>query len=227
MFKDLSGWISGLGDKIGGFFSDLGDKLGNWFDKLGEKLKEIGEFITDIPGNIIDLLEKLLKKLFIPAEGFFDSQVQEVRDKFSFADSLCGTAENVLGAMSGESTVSLVSDPDIAVYSDESDIEVYSGGGHGFDDSSSGSGGGSSFGASPQFTFDFSAAKTHWNYGGSVVRVNLDWLEPYRETIQALIRAFVWVVFIINTYKDLPNIINGFNSSAISTANAAPGGDSK
>lgn len=195
--------MTNLGDKIGGFFSDLGDKLGNWFDKLGEKLKEIGEFIIDIPGNIIDLLEKLLKKLFIPDEGFFDSQVQEVRDKFSFADSLCGTAENVLGAMSGESAVSLASDSDIAVYSDEPDIEVYSGGGHGFDDSSSGSG------------------------GGSVVRVNLDWLSPYRETIQALIRAFVWVVFIINTYKDLPNIINGFNSSAISTANAAPGGDSK
>ena len=208
--------MTNLGDKIGGFFSDLGDKLGSWFDKLGEKLKEIGEFIIDIPGNIIDLLEKLLKKLFIPDEGFFDSQVQEVRDKFSFADSLCGTAENVLGAMSGESAVSLASDSDIAVYSDEPDIEVYSGGGHGFDDSSSGSGGGSSFGSSPQFTFDF-----------SVVRVNLDWLEPYRETIQALIRAFVWVVFIINTYKDLPNIINGFNSSAISTANAAPGGDSK
>lgn len=216
--------MTNLGDKIGGFFSDLGDKLGNWFDKLGEKLKEIGEFIIDIPGNIIDLLEKLLKKLFIPDEGFFDSQVQEVRDKFSFADSLCGTAENVLGAMSGESAVSLASDSDIAVYSDEPDIEVYSGGGHGFDDSSSGSGGGSSFGTSPQFTFDFSSAKTHWNYGGSVVRVNLDWLSPYRETIQALIRAFVWVVFIINTYKDLPNIINGFNSSAISTANAAPGG---
>ncbi len=210
----MSGWLSNLGDKVGGFFSDLGDKLGNWFDKLGEKLKEIGEFITDIPGNIIDLLEKLLKKLFVPDEGFFDSQVQEVRDKFSFADSLCGTAENVLGAMSGESTASLASYSDMPVYSDESDVDLYSGGG-------------TSFGTSPQFTFDFSAAKTHWDYGGAVVRVNLDWLEPYRETIQALIRAFVWVVFIINTYKDLPNIINGFNSSAISTANAAPGGDSK
>lgn len=201
--------MTNLGDKIGGFFSDLGDKLGSWFDKLGEKLKEIGEFIIDIPGNIIDLLEKLLKKLFIPDEGFFDSQVQEVRQKFAFADSIIGTAENVYSAMTGNTPASLSS-----------------GGGSSFGADDSGSGGGSSFdGDVPVFTFDFSKVDTHWNYGGKAVKVSLAWLEPYRDIIQDIIRVFVWVVFVINTYRDLPNIINGVGPAVKVTAEGGDNSD--
>lgn len=154
-------------------------------------MKSIGQFIVDIPGKIIDLLGELLKFLFIPEKGFFDNQVQEVRSKFAFADSLCGTAENIFSAVSGASATMLTDE------------------------------GGSS---APCFTFDFSAASTHWDYGGGKVVVDFAWFEPWRDTVQAIIRAFIWVVFIINTYRDLPNIINGVGSAVKTTASAV-GGD--
>mgnify|MGYP000037329088 CR=1 FL=1 len=221
-FQNVKSWLSDLGENIGGFFTSLGEKVGGFFSDLGEKLathfkdlfsnlKDIFDTIVGIPKKIVELFSDLLKLLFIPEDGFFDSQVAEVRQKFAFADSIIGTAENIFGAMSGNSSVSVVSaDSDGG------------GGGHGFGDDNSGSSGGS-FDSAPVFYFDFSSTNTSWNYGSNVVAVSMNWFDPWRDTVQNIIRAFVWVTFIINSYKDLPAIISGTASYAKSSSQV--GGD--
>lgn len=204
--ENIGGFFTSLGEKVGGFFSDLGEKLANHFKDLFSKLKDIFDTIVGIPKKIVELFSDLLKLLFIPEDGFFDSQVAEVRQKFAFADSIIGTAENIFGAMSGNSSVS--------VMSADSDG---GGGGHGFGDDNSGDSGGS-FDNAPVFYFDFSGTNTSWDYGSEVVAVSMNWFDPWRKDVRNIIRAFVWVVFIINTYKDLPNIISGIGGAAKTTA---------
>ena len=170
------------------------------------KLKDIFDSIVGIPKKIVELFSDLLKLLFIPEDGFFDSQVTEVRQKFAFADSIIETAENIFGAMSGNSSVAVMSS-DVAAEYDE---PVLYGG-------NSGSSGGS-FDNAPVFYFDFSGTHTSWNYGSDVVAVSMNWFDPWRKDVRNIIRAFVWVVFIINTYKDLPNIISGIGGAAKTTA---------
>lgn len=204
--ENIGGFFTSLGEKVGGFFSDLGEKLANHFKDLFSKLKDIFDTIVGIPKKIVELFSDLLKLLFIPEDGFFDSQVAEVRQKFAFADSIIETAENIFGAMSGNSSVAVMSS-DVAVEYDE---PVLYGG-------NSGSSGGS-FDNAPVFYFDFSGTHTSWNYGSDVVAVSMNWFDPWRKDVRNIIRAFVWVVFIINTYKDLPNIISGIGGAAKTTA---------
>lgn len=70
----------------------------------------------------------------------------------------------------------------------------------------------------PTFHFDFSSLSTSWDYGGKDVVVNMNWFDPWRDTVKTVISCFMWLVFAVNTYRDLPGIINGAGSAAHSTA---------
>lgn len=82
-------FFGNLGDRISGFFSDLKTNIGNWFDAQLQKIqdfyngvkqwfKELGDriqgFFVDLYNDIIEGL----KRLFIPADGYFESKKTEL-----------------------------------------------------------------------------------------------------------------------------------------------------
>lgn len=175
LFGKVVDGISNIITGIQTFASSVSSFFGQLFDNLAGFFKNVIDTILDIPKNIISGIETLLKFLFIPENGFFESHLQELRQRFSFADSFAKAFEYVISLFSNDSQA-------------------------------------------PSFHFDFSSVKTHWNYGGSDVVVNMTWFEPWRDTVKDIISCFMWAVFIVNTYRDLPNIINGVGSAARSTA---------
>lgn len=70
----------------------------------------------------------------------------------------------------------------------------------------------------PKIEIDLSLAKTSVNYGGKVYLIDLSWYEPYKESVDVILSSILWLVFIWNTYKNLPNIIAGFGGGVQASA---------
>lgn len=52
------------------------------------------------------------------------------------------------------------------------------------------------------------------DYGGAAVALDLRWYRDYKDTVDALVGAFLWVVFLWNLYRRLPDIIAGAGMAA-------------
>lgn len=70
----------------------------------------------------------------------------------------------------------------------------------------------------PKIEIDLSLAKTSVNYGGKVYLIDLSWYEPYKESVDVILSSILWLVFIWNTYKNLPNIIAGIGGGVQASA---------
>ncbi|HIU35726.1 MAG TPA: hypothetical protein IAC53_03860, partial [Candidatus Fimenecus excrementigallinarum] len=93
---DEPGWLgkilgkfTDLGDTIGSFFTSIGDRISGFFSSLWENIKQsftdLKQWFVDlgnrIQGFFIELYNDIvegLKKLFIPADGYFDSKKEEL-----------------------------------------------------------------------------------------------------------------------------------------------------
>lgn len=70
----------------------------------------------------------------------------------------------------------------------------------------------------PKIQIDLSLIKSSVDYGGKVYIIDLSWYEPYKESVDVIISSILWLVFIWNTYKNLPNIIGGIGGGVQATA---------
>ena len=93
---DEPGWLgkilqrfTDLGDTIGSFFTSIGDRISGFFSSLWENIKQsftdLKQWFVDlgnrIQGFFVELYNDIvegLKKLFIPADGYFDSKKEEL-----------------------------------------------------------------------------------------------------------------------------------------------------
>lgn len=60
----------------------------------------------------------------------------------------------------------------------------------------------------PTINIDLSKVDSKFNLGGNV-SISFAWYAKYRNTVNNFLAGFIWLTFLWNTYKDLPNIING------------------
>lgn len=70
------------------------------------------------------------------------------------------------------------------------------------------------FSEPPSITVDLTTTNTKYNYGTSAKAIDLKWYTKYKPMVDVLLSSFIWVVFVFNTFKDLPSIINGVGTGA-------------
>lgn len=70
----------------------------------------------------------------------------------------------------------------------------------------------------PSITIDLNSTNSKYDYGTTAKAIDLKWYAKYKPTVDVLLSSFIWVVFIFNTWKDLPNIINGVGSGGHAVA---------
>lgn len=68
----------------------------------------------------------------------------------------------------------------------------------------------------PKFSINLQNVNSEYNWGGEAYVMDFSWYEPYKPFVEGFLSAVLWFFFIWNTYKDLPNIINGV-STALNT----------
>lgn len=87
--SSISSFFTSLGDRISGFFTDLKTNIGNWFSKQAQKIQDFYNGVKQwfkqlgdrIQGFFVDLYNDIvegLKRLFIPADGYFESKKTEL-----------------------------------------------------------------------------------------------------------------------------------------------------
>ncbi len=65
------------------------------------------------------------------------------------------------------------------------------------------------FSEPPKITADLSSATSRYDYGTSAVCLDMTWYAPYKPAVDKFLSAVFWLVFVYNTYRNLPNIIRG------------------
>lgn len=61
----------------------------------------------------------------------------------------------------------------------------------------------------PVVEINLAAATSKYDYGDMSVVLDFSWYAPYRNTVNAFLRAILWVPFIWRLFVALPNIISG------------------
>lgn len=79
----------------------------------------------------------------------------------------------------------------------------------------------------PVLMLDLSAANSTINYGLSACALDFTWYEPYKEDVDIILSAVLWLTFIWNSFRNLPNIINGTGGSFASAVVNADKSDRK
>lgn len=74
------------------------------------------------------------------------------------------------------------------------------------------------FSQPPTFTVDLTTAESKYNYGTSAIAIDFTWYSKYKPMVDIVLSSIIWVVFIFNTFKDIPNIISGVGSGAHAVA---------
>jgi len=64
-------------------------------------------------------------------------------------------------------------------------------------------------GVALSFTLDFSNSRGKYNYGGKAYAIDFKWYAEFKPAVDIIIIIFSYVGFILNVYRQLPNIING------------------
>lgn len=65
------------------------------------------------------------------------------------------------------------------------------------------------FSSAPKIDMDLDAAESIYNYGLSGIALDLSWYERYKPSVDIVIGSILWGVFIWNTARDVPSIIQG------------------
>ena len=69
----------------------------------------------------------------------------------------------------------------------------------------------------PVVDINLGTTEGKYDYGTSALALDMRWYARYKPSVDIILSAFLWVVFVWNTFRDLPNIISGVGSSAVST----------
>ncbi len=74
------------------------------------------------------------------------------------------------------------------------------------------------FGKAPVISIDLSNATGRYNYGSTSYALDMSWYAPYKTSVDIILSAIMWAVFIWNCFKDLPGIINGVGAAGSASA---------
>lgn len=83
------------------------------------------------------------------------------------------------------------------------------------------------FSKPPKITVNLSSTTSKYDYGTSATFLDLGWYEPYKPSVDVLLSSIMWVVFVWNTFKNLPSIISGVATAANVSAQVSAGGTLK
>lgn len=68
-------------------------------------------------------------------------------------------------------------------------------------------------GSPPKFSVNMKNVDSKYNWGGEVYIMDFSWYEPYKPWVDKFLASVLWFFFVWNTWKDLPNIINGVSTA--------------
>lgn len=135
-------------------------------------------------GNIWVLFDNGLRKLFIPSSDYFNQKTNSITSQYAWVSVIFSSGKDLVEVMKGNYTVA-----------GKSKILSFKIGSDG----------------APVLVVPIKQSKSKYNLGDNV-EISFAWFEPYRDDFHALVSAFLLLAFIWNTFKSLPNIINGINS---------------
>ena len=89
---------------------------------ITQGLESLGSSITQGLSDIVDGLTSLgedilngLKSLFLPADDFLDNEVNEIRSRFSFADSIIASASGLINTITASASADEQEPPSIVM----------------------------------------------------------------------------------------------------------------
>lgn len=71
--------VSDIITALGGLISDVLGAIGNVITALGEGISNVILEVSRIPGIIVDLFESLLKRLFVPEDGYYSGKIDTLK----------------------------------------------------------------------------------------------------------------------------------------------------
>lgn len=77
------------------------------------------------------------------------------------------------------------------------------------------------FDTPPRLDIDLSSTEGKYNYGNMAIALDMSWYARYKPSVDIIFSGILWVVFIWNTFKTLPSIINGVGGQVVSAVTAA------
>ncbi len=75
----ISDVISALGEGISNIISSIANAVSSIINALGEAISNVITVIGELPGKIINLLESLLRRLFVPEDNYFSDKVDTLK----------------------------------------------------------------------------------------------------------------------------------------------------
>lgn len=63
--------------------------------------------------------------------------------------------------------------------------------------------------SAPVLTIDLSKYKGRFNWGSGVIRMDFSWYAPYKPFVDNVVAGIIWLCFLWNTYRRLPELIRG------------------
>lgn len=99
VFNDFWEWVKGNWTNAIEKVDDIWSWAKNNWKDFFTKLSDIRQFILDIPDKIAKAFEELLKKLWIPSEGFCKNELSLFERKFGFITDIYRFVDSVVTAV--------------------------------------------------------------------------------------------------------------------------------
>lgn len=77
------------------------------------------------------------------------------------------------------------------------------------------------FNTPPKLDLNLSSTEGKYNYGNFAVALDMSWYTRYKPSVDIILSGILWVVFVWNTFKTLPNTINGVGGQIVSSVASA------
>lgn len=199
-FSDLlSGILEGLSDVTSGIVDGLASFFGDIVDAVVSLGDKIGEFFSWLLDGLLAVLEGIANTIGAIMDAIINLPAKLIELLGELLESLFVPddeffSEKINGFKERFAFVKSVSDiidkfKDSLTNSEFGTLEV-----------------------------DLGAAEGSIKYGGKVNVLNVSWYSRYKPYGDSVISAFLWVMFILNVYKQLPGIINGASGAAVTVA---------
>ena len=69
----------------------------------------------------------------------------------------------------------------------------------------------------PLVNINLGSSEGKYDYGTSALALDMSWYKRYKPSVDVILSAFLWLVFVWNTFMDLPGIVSGVGNTAVST----------
>lgn len=77
------------------------------------------------------------------------------------------------------------------------------------------------FNIPPKLDLDLSSTEGKYDYGSFAIALDMSWYTRYKPSVDIILSGILWVVFVWNTFKTLPNTINGVGGQVVSSVASA------